>query len=241
MTTSEERVTLLVKSGRLASWHRLTDQERTTNEQEHVDLMLDIAQQHQMLHMEGFRLIGPQGAWERFWVLEFPTQAGAESWIKAEMAPPYGRYGYYEYHLARPNTASHWADWAAGVRPVPSFAADPHEVPPLTADFDSVVALLFERGEPGLAPGEKPVTPVYLADVEAVCRQGGLQRLECFTLVAPQAQWHQVWLAQFADLAAIEAWISVETGPTHGCFTERTFVLTRPWAPAYFASWVPKA
>jgi len=70
------------------------------------------------------------------------------------------------------------------------------------------------------------VTRAHLAEVEAVCRQCGLQRFECFTLVLPQAHWHQVWLAQFADSVAVEAWIAVETGPLHGYFIDRTFVMT---------------
>ena len=52
--------------------------------------MLSVARDHRMKRMEGFRLIAPQERWERFWVIEFPTLEGAEAWIEAEMAPPYG-------------------------------------------------------------------------------------------------------------------------------------------------------
>ena len=54
-----------------------------------------------MRRLEGFRLMGRQYHWERFWVIEFPTLDGAEAWIEAEIAPPYGLYGYYDYELAR--------------------------------------------------------------------------------------------------------------------------------------------
>ena len=91
-------ITLLFKGGRLASWHQLSPVQRQAYEQEHVDLMLATAQKHQLQRMEGFRLMAPSGDYERFWVIDFPDLAGAEAWIEAEMAPPYGQYGYYEYH-----------------------------------------------------------------------------------------------------------------------------------------------
>ena len=65
-------VTVLFKGGRLASWHRLSPARRQAYEQEHVALMLAIAEKHGMRRMEGFRLMAPQGAYERFWLIEFP-------------------------------------------------------------------------------------------------------------------------------------------------------------------------
>ena len=88
LEVNRDRVMVLAKTGRLASWHRLTEDERRSAEREHVDLMLSVAARHRMRRLEGFRLIGQQGRWQRFWLIEFPTFAGAEEWIEAEMAPP---------------------------------------------------------------------------------------------------------------------------------------------------------
>jgi hypothetical protein len=199
--------------------------------------MLGVAQEHRMRRLEGFRLMAPQGAYERFWVIDFPDLAGAEAWIGAEMAPPYGRYGYYEYYLARSGLPEYCVDWARGVEAPTPLPGDPHEVAALDVDADSVVAVLFERGEAGQVAGEKPVTEAYVEAMGAFCKEHGLLRLECFKLMAPQAGWHQVWLAEFPAFESAEAWIQAEKGPGHGCLSERSFVLTRKWAPAYFAGW----
>ena len=240
MVDENGEITVLFKGGRLVSWHQLSDVRREAYEHEHVDLMLDVACRYGMRRMEGFRLMAPQGAYERFWVIDFPDLVGAEAWIEAEMAPPYGRYGFYEYYLARGGLPAYCADWAVGVIPVIPLSGDPHQVPVLDVDADSVVAVLFERGEPGQVAGEKPVTERYVETMGAFCRAHGLLRLECFKLLAPHADWHHVWLAEFPEFASAEAWIQAEKGPAHGCLSERSFVLTRKWAPAYFASWIPQ-
>ena len=85
-----DAVFVLFKGGRLPSWYLLSDEERRAAEQNHIDLMLSVAKEHGMRRLEGFRLIGRQHDWERFWVIEFPTLDGAEAWIEAEIAPPYG-------------------------------------------------------------------------------------------------------------------------------------------------------
>lgn len=240
MEQRNEGITVLFKGGRLASWHRLTPEQRKAYEQEHVDLMLEIARSHRLRRIEGFRLMAPQGAYERFWILDFPDLAGAEAWIAAEMAPPYGRYGYYEYYLARGGLPDYCVGWAQGVSALEPTPGDPHQVPLLDIDRSSVVALLFERGEPGQIAGEKPVNSVYLEAMSTFCRERNLQRLECFKLMAPQAEWHHVWLAEFPSLAAAEEWIQIEKGPAHGSLSERSFALARKWAPEYFASWIPR-
>jgi hypothetical protein len=74
-----DSVFVLFKAGRLASWHKLTQAERDATEQDHIDLVLSVAAEHGMRRLEGFRLIGRQHEWERFWVIEFPTLAGAEA------------------------------------------------------------------------------------------------------------------------------------------------------------------
>ena len=69
---------------------------------QHVELILEVGHKHGIQRLEAFRLMGYQQPWHRFWVIEFPTLEGAEQWIEAEMAPPYGSDGYWEYYLARP-------------------------------------------------------------------------------------------------------------------------------------------
>jgi len=231
-------ITLLFKGGRSASWHQLSPVQRQAYEQEHVDLMLATAQKHQLQRMEGFRLMAPSGDYERFWVIDFPDLAGAEAWIEAEMAPPYGQHGYYEYHLARGALPKYCADWACGEKPTKDsakeLADDPHRIPALDVDCQSVVAALFERTE----TGNRPVPEAYVKTMERVCKQQGVLRLERFKLIAPQADWQHVWLAEFATMEGAEAWIQAEKGPAHGCFRQRSFALMRKWAPSYFASWV---
>ena len=98
-----DSVVVLFKGGRLPAWHDLSPETRDAYEQEHIDLMLSVAREHGLRRIEGFRLITAQGPWVRYWVIEFPTMAGAEAWIEAEIRPPYGPFGYYEYELARPH------------------------------------------------------------------------------------------------------------------------------------------
>ncbi len=235
-----ESVVVLYKGGRLPSWHRLSPEEQEAYQQEHVDLMLGIARRYGMQRLEGFRLMAPQNTFERFWVIEFPTLAGAEAWIEAEMAPPYGRYGYYEYDLGRNWLPEFCADWVANAAPPVAVEAgdDPQRVPELRVDSGSVVVVLFEREKLSRGAGEKSVGDDYIERMRAVAHAQGLMRLECFKLMAPQAAWHRVWLAEFPTVAGAEVWIDTEVFPGQGCEAERVFQLTRRWAPAYFASWV---
>ena len=46
--------------------------------------MLDVAREHGLMRLEGFRLVTAQGPWQHYWVMEFPTLEGAEAWIEAE-------------------------------------------------------------------------------------------------------------------------------------------------------------
>ena len=107
-------VVVLYKGGRLPSWGQLTTAEQDAASQEHVDLMLEIGHEHGLKRLEGFKLVGPHKDWERFWLIEFPTMAGAEAWIEAEMAPP----------------------------TIP-LAADPRHIAELWTDRSSAVLLLF--------------------------------------------------------------------------------------------------
>ena len=238
-----DSVVVLFKGGRLPAWHRLSRKEQDAFSQEHVDLMLSVSRRYRLMHLEGFRLLGPQSHWERFWVIEFPSLAGAETWIRAEMAPPYGRYGYYEYHLARRAYPDGFIDRASRppARKSPARGGDPRRIPSLRTDRSSLVVLTFRRWLPGateLSPEER--SEVRKArKLRAVARRHGLIRLELFRLMAPQADWQEVGLVELPSFAAAEAWMEAETAPPHGSLTLLTMHLARKWAPAYFARWVP--
>ncbi len=236
LQVSRDRVMVLAKTGRLASWHRLTDDERRSAEQEHVDLMLSVAARHRMRRLEGFRLIGQQGGWLRFWLIEFPTFAGAEEWIEAEMAPPYGRDGFYEYHLARPLAPEHFDAWLPGPpRVIAPQEADPAEIPALAADRSSVVVLQFSRSD--VAGGRADAEQTE--GLQQVAREHGMLRLECFQLIDPVPAWHRAWICEFPDLAGAEAWIEAEAEPARSARAERISFLSRRWSPEYTAAWCP--
>ncbi len=241
MTDSEiDRVVVLFKGGRLPSWHQLSDQQRHAFEQTHVDLMLTVAQRHKMSRLEGFRLIGPQGDWQRFWLIEFPSVAGAEAWIQAEMAPPYGLYGHYEYHLSRPHEPDRFSAWVTNpAPPIILRKADPHTIPDLRIDPGSIVLLMFARYRPGaegLTPEERG-DEQHINLMQGIAREHGLMRLEGFQLMSPQADWHRAWVIELPTLEAGEAWVAGEEALPHGMYAKRTFHIARKWAPEYFASW----
>lgn len=238
-----ENVVVLFKGGRLPSWHALSRSDQKAYEDEHVELMLGVAERSGLKRLEGFRLVTPEADWQRFWTIDFPAIEGAEAWIAAEMAPPYGDYGYYEYSIARSWSPDFCADWVtapqASTENQPS-GRNPREIPKLNVDLDSIVVVLFERGGPGHVAGEKRVTPDYIERMRTVAEEHRLMRLEAFKLTAPQHTWHQAWLAEFPTLSGAEAWINAEVDPTHGCHMERSFHLTRKWSPEYFAQWIPR-
>ncbi|HJN11076.1 MAG TPA: hypothetical protein QF564_20480 [Pirellulaceae bacterium] len=238
--TDLDPVVVLFKGGRLPAWHQLSNEQRREFEQTHVDLMLSVAQQHKMSRLEGFRLIGPQGDWQRFWLIEFPTMEGAEAWIRAEMAPPYGLYGYYEYHLSRPLEPERYSACVTqSAPPIVPRAADPHSIPELRVDPSSIVVLMFAL----YRPGAEALTPVERGDarhvdlMKGIAREHGLMRLEGFQLLSPQADWHRAWVIELPTLEAAEAWVAGEEALPHGMHAKRTIHLARKWAPEYFASW----
>lgn len=235
---TEDSIVVLYKGGRLPTWHALSKEDQLGAQQDHVDLMLSIRRQYGLMRLEGFRLMTPQETYERFWQIEFPTLEGAEAWIEAEMAPPYGTYGYYEYDLSRQIHPEHCADWVTNpVLPDEPLDSDPQSVPQLAVDSDSVVVFNFERDAPGVSLNAS-LTDDYVSTMRSVAHDHGLMRLECFRLIAPDGAWHRVWLAQFPTIEGAEAWIDTEVSPNHGRRAERRFTLTRRWAPRYFKSWV---
>jgi hypothetical protein len=239
----DESVFVLFKGGRLPSWYLLSEADRTAAEQNHIDLMLSVGARHGLRRLDGFRLIGRQHDWERFWVIEFPTLAGAEAWIEAEMAPPYGLYGWYEYHLARSWAVEHLATWPTFPRPASAARPDdPHHRPTLGADLSSVVVLLFGRGRPGyeaVSP-DKRGDEEHVRWMQDVARRHRMLRIEAFQTIARPADWHRAWVIEFPDLAGAEAWIDTETLPPHIAYSSKAFFLARRWSPDYFASWVPR-
>ena len=241
MTTSKTgSVVVLFKGGRLPSWHQLSDEERREFERTHVDLMLSVAQQHKMSRLEGFRLIAPQGDWQRFWLIEFPTIEGAESWIQAEMAPPYGLHGYYEYHLSKPLHPAPYSSWVTNpIPPIIPLASDPHTVPALRSDPGSVVLLMFARYRPGAEAltTEERGDAQHIDWMQRIARKHGLMRLEGFQLLSPQADWHRAWVIELPTLEAAEEWVAGEESLPHGMHAKRTMHLARKWAPEYFATW----
>ena len=236
-------IVVLFKGGRRPSWYYLSSRQQQDYSQQHVNLMLTVCQKYHLKHLEGFHLLNPQLHWQRFWIIEFPSLEGAEAWIKSEMAPPYGNYGDYEYHLSRRTCQDKFADWMTRPAPVLSIAswADPHCIPRLQVDRSSVVVLKFHRWLPSL----EKVSPKEYRDekknqlLQSVAHQHGLMRLEVFQLITPQRDWHQAWLIEFPTFEGAEAWIQAEVSSSDRMCSLHKMYLARPWSPAYFSLWVP--
>ncbi len=230
-------VIVLYRGGRLPSWDQLGSTKQLTYQQEHVETMLAVAGEHKLQQINGYRLIAPRGAWERFWSIAFPGLAGAEAWMTAEVAPPYGRYGHYEYDLAR-RWRPESLNWLPQ-RKIDASASDPRQVPSLGVDDDSIVVLCFSRWQ----RGSDEVSPGVRGDEQRrqrlrdVARSHDLIHGEVFRLVGSGRDGDLVWVLEFPDLAGAEAWINAEVEPPGGAYHERTYHLARRWAPAYFASW----
>ena len=238
-----DSVFVLAQSGRLPTWYLLPKGDRARFEREHVDLMLDVADRHNMRRLEGYKLITQQQPWVRYWVMEFPDLAGAEAWIEAEMAPPYGLYGRHEYHLARAHAPDHFDDWVpAPPPPIVPWDGDPRRdpVPAIDVSRDSIVVLLFGRGQPGYeaVPHDVKDDEGHIWLMKDVARRHGLRRIEAYALIDPEPEYHRAWVIEWPDLAGAEAWIENETLPPHGIYAQKAFQLARRWAPEYFAAWI---
>ncbi len=239
-----DSVVVLYKGGRLPSWRQLSIIEQNAASQEHVDLMLKVARDHGLQRLEGFKLVGPRRDYQWFWLIEFQTIEGAEAWIEAEMAPPYGLYGYYEYFLSRRCGADFFDSWVRDrMPPTVPLDADPHQIPELWTDRSSAILLMFERWR----PGAEAIEPVARGDAEhearmrQVASEQRLLRLEVFQLIDRQWPWHRVYVMEFPSFEAVEVFIDAEVQPPHGLYTEVYFYLARKWSPEYMASWVSYA
>ena len=235
-------VVILFRGGRLPEWHQLDETQRRDYERQHVDLMLSVSERHGLIGLHGYRLLAPRNSWERFWTIEFPDLAGAEAWMSAEVEPPYGRYGFYDYSLARRWQPEGLA-WLPR-KPEPPVApdADPHVIPPLTVDPASIVVLAFG----GWRRGSDQVDPRTYGDEEhqqrlqEVARGHGLIHGEVFRRFGTSTKGEFLWLIEFPRLAGAEAWIEAETTPLARVQQKRNFHLARRWAPEYFATWPPR-
>jgi len=204
-----------------------------------VDLMLTVGARHGLQSIEGFRLLAPRGNWERWWTIRFPDLAGAEAWMRAEVAPPYGRYGSYEYQLARPWTPPSlaWLPQRQASKPVAD--ADPRVVPSLSVDRGSIVVIAFG----GWERGSDDVEPTRRGDAERserlqrVAREHSLIHGEVFRLLGTGPDGDLAWVLEFPTLAGAEAWIETEGMPPAEAYQRRAFHLARRWAPDYFATW----
>ena len=80
-------------------------------DREYIALMKSVAAEYDLMRLEVYQLIGRQLDWHRVWVIEFPTQEGAEAWIEAETQHPHGQYANNAYHLARKWAPDYFARW----------------------------------------------------------------------------------------------------------------------------------
>lgn len=224
--------------GRLPSWDGLTVEEQDEYSREHVDLMLSVAREHGLMGLEGFKLLAPAGDWLRFWAIEFPAFEGAEAWIEAEMEPPYGRYGYYEYYLARSVKRE-----GPVVRAATPMTRAPVETPALRADRSSIVVVAFDRWLPGadVVPPKERGDSEHDEAISAVEGEHGLIRLDVYQLVAPQSDWHRARVVELPTLDGAEAWIEADSRAPNSRYRSRTYHLAHKWAPEYFAGWVQEA
>ena len=92
----KDSVVVFLKGGRIPSWYGLSSEEQDSYSVEHINLMKSVINKYKMITLEGYKLLSPVNDWKFFWTIKFPTFEGAESWIEAEMEPPYGRYGGIE-------------------------------------------------------------------------------------------------------------------------------------------------
>jgi hypothetical protein len=253
-----DSIVVLFRGGRLASWHALVS-EWSGNpfahpaSEEHVDLMLTVGAEHSLRSIQGFKLLTPQAeGWSHWWTIEFDGLQGAEAWVEAEMRPPYGAHGYYDYSLARRVAPGYFDSWANAAMPAPdppidpSWTGDPRSVPALSADQATVVVVAFERKLAGV--GNLGGSGQYLrlsesdpelAELRFASTTLELARLEVYQLISPAADWHRAWLAELPSLQAAEQWVGVLTSAQRSLTHVHSFQFARKHAEQYFASWVP--
>lgn len=242
MKDDEKSVVILLKGGRLPSWNNLSEDVQASHSQLHVELMLSVAEEHRMMRLEGYRLISPMDHWERFWVIEFPTLTGAEAWIQAEMAPPYGRYGYYEYHLARRVDPESYGPIPGKPRQISAGPEiDPHRIPELGVAKDVIVVLDFHQNEANT--DDAPPTNHNFQQASQIrtetAQPDTMLAAESFALIAPQDDWDMARIVEFGEFADVETWLDHEHELSRVNNKGGKTYLSRKWAPEYFRHWAP--
>ena len=242
--TYDEAITILFKGGRLPTWQRLSQDQQIDYSGQHVELMLSVAAEHGLSKLEGFKLIGAKEPWQRFWVIEFSTLAGAEAWIKAEMAPPYGTYGHYEYHLSRRFARGYFDPWVKEPQslPTPLGPPDPWDIPDLDVSHDSYVVIEFAKMLPDAHQftDQERGSSEHIELMNEVATEYRLMRLESYHLIAPQPEWHRAYIIELPTMEGAEAWINAELVPPQAAYSTKKMYLSRKWAPEFFAGWVEK-
>tara|TARA_A100001037_G_scaffold248401_1_gene230717 strand:- start:13493 stop:14230 length:738 start_codon:yes stop_codon:yes gene_type:complete len=238
--TKKDSVVVFLKGGRIPSWYDLSPEEQDLYSIEHINLMKSIINKHKMIKLEGYKLLSPINDWKYFWAIEFPTFEGAESWINAEMEPPYGRYGSFNYYLAR--RIEHMGiDSAIKEAELPSdINENDLDHTNLVEDTGSVVVITFEMSLPGsdLVTVDKNQQHKYIKNINSVSQRHELIRLEAYRLITPQTNWHTTIITEFPTIDGAKAWIDLQENPSYIRFKTRTNYLSHKWAPRYFESWI---
>ena len=203
----KDSVVVFLKGGRIPSWYGLSPEQQDEYSVEHISLMKSVINKYKMITLEGYKLWSPVNDWKFFWTIKFPTFEGAESWIEAEMEPPYGRYGSFNYYLAR--RIEHIGVNTDSKETKPRFIKDDLDHTNLEEDKTSVVVITFEMPLPGsdlLAPDEY-AREGYIKNINSVTEEHKLIRLEAYRLITPQSNWHTTVIAEFPTINGANAWI----------------------------------
>ena len=229
---NKDRVVILVKAGRLQSWDFIDSKTQESYIKEHVELVKKTGYKYGIQRLEAFRLMGYQQPWHRLWIIEFPTLEGAEAWIEAEMAPPYGSHGYWEYYLARPWGPDYFSKWT--MKPyLPSNklieSPNDHTIPALEINENNIVIIMFGRTLPGsdLLDIQSRGDQEHVDLMKEVAKKHGLIRLEGFKLITPQSNWHRAWIIEFPTLEGAESWMKAEVEPIYGSHNSKIYHLAR--------------
>ena len=234
----KDSVVVFLKGGRIPSWYGLSPEQQDEYSVEHISLMKSVINKYKMITLEGYKLWSPVNDWKFFWTIKFPTFEGAESWIEAEMEPPYGRYGSFNYYLAR--RIEHIGVNTDSKETKPRFIKDDLDHTNLKEDKTSVVVITFEMSLPGsdlVAPDEN-ARQGYIKNINSVTEEHKLIRLEAYRLITPQSNWHTTVIAEFPTINGANAWIDLQEDPSYVRFKTRTNYLSHKWAPEYFEGWI---
>ena len=234
----KDSVVVFLKGGRIPSWYGLSPEKQDEYSVEHISLMKSVINKYKMITLEGYKLWSPVNDWKFFWTIKFPTFEGAESWIEAEMEPPYGRYGSFNYYLAR--RIEHIGVNSDSKETKSRFIKDDLDHTNLEEDKTSVVVITFEMPLPEsdlLAPDEY-AREGYIKNINSVTEEHKLIRLEAYRLITPQSNWHTTVIAEFPTINGANAWIDLQENPSYVRFKTRTNYLSHKWAPEYFEGWI---